>query len=126
MAVQSARSNTVPVETDEKSKFTCICYKCRAQFELSESQASQGGKGAECPECRSRDIQIVYAPSCSIDTPGEIKMLMWEYLCHNCRAQFELPVPRGPKEEKETECPNCGSKNIQRVMIELGTCPPGG
>ena len=127
MGVKRACSIAVPVEAIKTPKCQCICYKCRIQFELPEPQSLQEEKGAVCPECRSEDIQIVYAPSCSIDTPGKMKMLMWKYLCHNCRVQFELPVPSGPKEEKETVCPECGSRDIQTIRtFEHDNCPPGG
>jgi len=44
----------------------------------------------------------------------EIKMT-WELTCRQCDSKFELPVPRGPREEKELKCPRCGSKQIERI-----------
>lgn len=42
-------------------------------------------------------------------------VLMWEYECHNCHTGFEIPVPRGPKEEQAIRCPECSSKDIRRL-----------
>ena len=73
------------------------------------------------------DIERLDSCSCPINLPAEVKMLKWEYLCHQCEAQFELPVPRGPKEEKERDCPRCGSRDIERLNVfDLSVCPPGG
>jgi len=44
----------------------------------------------------------------------EIKMT-WELTCRHCKSSFEVPVPRGPREEKELKCLNCGSKYIERI-----------
>jgi rRNA maturation endonuclease Nob1 len=44
----------------------------------------------------------------------EIK-LTWELTCRQCKSSFELPVPRGPREEKELKCPKCGSEYIERI-----------
>jgi rRNA maturation endonuclease Nob1 len=42
-------------------------------------------------------------------------ILTWELTCRQCTSKFEAPVPFGPREEKELECPHCGSKDIERV-----------
>jgi rRNA maturation endonuclease Nob1 len=42
-------------------------------------------------------------------------ILTWELTCRQCKSNFEAPVPFGPREEKELECPHCGSKEIERV-----------
>ncbi len=127
MSVQKAAIITMPVETDKTLNYQYICYTCRAQFELPELIDPRGKKTVECSACGSKDIQNVSAPCCSIEPAVETNVLMWKYLCHNCRIQFELPVPRGPREEKETACPGCGSRDIQRIKnFELDKCPPGG
>ena len=45
-------------------------------------------------------------------------MIMWEYECHRCKSTFKVPVPRGPSEEKQIKCPQCGSMDITRETIE--------
>jgi DNA-directed RNA polymerase subunit RPC12/RpoP len=53
------------------------------------------------------------------------KELMWEYVCHDCNAKFKKHVPRGPKEERDTRCPNCQSAEIERLNVgvfETGMC----
>ena len=47
--------------------------------------------------------------------PGDI--LTWEYECHSCKARFHTPVPRGPKEERNTKCPRCASPDIERMNV---------
>ena len=117
----------MPDETDKILKYQYICYTCRAQFDLPEPDELGKETIPECSACGSKDVQHVNAPSCSIEQPGELDMLMWKYLCHNCRTQFELPVPRGPREEKETGCPECRGRDIQRIKtFEQNDCPPGG
>jgi rRNA maturation endonuclease Nob1 len=39
----------------------------------------------------------------------------WELNCHQCKSNFEVPVPFGPREERELKCPHCGSKDIERI-----------
>ena len=127
MSIHKDSGITIPAETDKGFKYQYICYKCRSQFDLPESINLSGQKTAECSTCGSKDVQNINAPSCSIEPAGELNMLMWEYLCHNCRTQFELPVPRGPREENETACAACGSRDIQRIKnFEQNDCPPGG
>ncbi|MDI6868565.1 MAG: zinc ribbon domain-containing protein [Coprothermobacterota bacterium] len=41
-------------------------------------------------------------------------MPIYEYRCLDCQNKFE--VLHLNQEEKEIICPNCGSKNIKRVM----------
>jgi rRNA maturation endonuclease Nob1 len=54
-------------------------------------------------------------------------ILTWNLLCEACNAQFVLPVPKGPVEEKETHCPVCGSKRIKRLdACCSGAQVPGG
>lgn len=127
MSVQEAEKITIPIETDGTLKFQYICYTCRTQFDLHEPGDPREQKTAECPACGSKDVQNVSAPCCSIESPGEMSALTWRYLCHHCRGQFETNVPRGPREEKETACPACGSQDIQRIKgLEQDACPPGG
>ena len=127
MGIKRACSIGVPIKAVKTPKCPFICYECKVQFEVTEPQSPREEKETKCTECGSRDIQRVDNPSCSISTPGETSMLMWNYLCHNCRVQFKLPVPRGPREEKETKCAECGSRDIQRIMsCEDNNCPPGG
>lgn len=127
MNVRKNSSITAPVKADKSFKYQYICYTCRSQFDLPEPGNLSEGEKAQCSACGSKDVQNVHAPSCSMEPPGELNMLMWEYLCHNCRTQFELPVPRGPREENETACTACGSRDIQRIKnFEQNDCPPGG
>jgi len=50
-------------------------------------------------------------------TDVDIKKLTWEYECKQCQATFEVDVPHGPKEESEITCPECESKDIERVNV---------
>ena len=101
-----------------------VCLQCTALFELPEPHSPAEAK---CPQCGSVDVEKLDGRSCSISPPTDAKMLTWEYACHQCEARFELPVPRGPKEEKETKCPRCGSMDLERLNVfSLSACPPGG
>jgi DNA-directed RNA polymerase subunit RPC12/RpoP len=42
-------------------------------------------------------------------------LVTWQLTCHQCKANFEVPAPFGPKEEREIKCPDCGSKDIGRI-----------
>jgi DNA-directed RNA polymerase subunit RPC12/RpoP len=51
----------------------------------------------------------------------------WIYSCGECGAKFNVPVPKGPSEEKEHACPKCRSKKIKRIdMVKSEACAPGG
>jgi rRNA maturation endonuclease Nob1 len=51
----------------------------------------------------------------------------WQYVCHHCKAEFTMPVPKGPTEEKSRVCPQCGKANIIRIKsAKTEACPPGG
>jgi DNA-directed RNA polymerase subunit RPC12/RpoP len=114
-------------EAYKEFKLRYICHQCRREFELPIAETVESGRGIKCPECGSTDVQIIKSPSCNVATSGESKMLTWDYVCHQCRDLFELPVPRGPKEEKEAKCPGCSSMDIQRINIgHSEVCPPGG
>jgi rRNA maturation endonuclease Nob1 len=39
-------------------------------------------------------------------------VLTWEMTCLQCKAHFEVEVPRGPRDEKNLRCPHCGSEKI--------------
>ena len=41
--------------------------------------------------------------------------MTWQLACRQCRANFVVEVPFGPKEERELKCPDCGSKDIGRI-----------
>ncbi|MDP2916966.1 MAG: hypothetical protein Q8O16_03435 [Dehalococcoidia bacterium] len=42
-------------------------------------------------------------------------------------AHFDMPVPRGPTEEKALRCPECDSPQIERVdLYSCAIAPPGG
>ena len=66
------------------------------------------------------DVENLSIRSCESGPPP------WEYVCHQCEALFELPAPRGPTEEKEARCLECGSKDIERLNVynwEAQPCP---
>jgi putative FmdB family regulatory protein len=51
----------------------------------------------------------------------------WHYKCRNCGNEFDMPVPKGPSEEKGRTCPKCRSKDIKRIFtVKSEVCPPGG
>jgi DNA-directed RNA polymerase subunit RPC12/RpoP len=50
-------------------------------------------------------------------------IVTWELTCHQCKSKFEVPAPFGPREERELNCPRCGSKDIER-MEALATDAP--
>ena len=53
--------------------------------------------------------------------------MTWELTCRLCKSNFEVPVPRGPREEKELKCPKCESKYIERIeALSQGAPPPCG
>jgi rRNA maturation endonuclease Nob1 len=47
----------------------------------------------------------------------ELKALTWEVKCRQCLSKFEVPVPKGPRDEKELKCPRCGSKELERLDV---------
>ena len=52
-------------------------------------------------------------------------MLTGEYVYHQCHAQFEVPVPCSPTEEKEAKCPDCGNMDVERLNVcTVETGPP--
>ena len=103
-----------------------LCSQCKALFESPVLLDPAEGKGAECPYCRSRNVEELNIGSCPLAPPAS-EILTWEFLCHQCETRFETSVPRGPREEKEIKCPECGSKDIERVDIcSFEICPPGG
>jgi predicted Zn-ribbon and HTH transcriptional regulator len=54
-------------------------------------------------------------------------IMTWELTCRQCKFNFEVPVPRGPREEKELKCPKCESKYIERIeTLSEGVAPPCG
>ena len=53
-------------------------------------------------------------------------MLMWELECKQCQAKFEQPVPKGPEEERNIKCPQCGSKDIKNRSLCSLEAPVGG
>lgn len=50
----------------------------------------------------------------------------WEYTCHDCGHQFVMAAAKGPTEEKQRTCPECGSRNIEYHAIKSEACAPGG
>jgi len=42
-------------------------------------------------------------------------MVTWDLTCRQCKSNFEVEAPFGPKEERELKCPRCGSKDIGRI-----------
>jgi hypothetical protein len=53
-------------------------------------------------------------------------VLTWEMTCALCKADFEVEVPRGPREEKELTCPHCGSGDIGRREASAENAPACG
>jgi DNA-directed RNA polymerase subunit RPC12/RpoP len=67
------------------------------------------------------DIDLESGASCPIGPPA------WHYQCNECGREFDMPVPSGPREEKERTCPGCGTKNIAVTnVVKAEACPPGG
>jgi DNA-directed RNA polymerase subunit RPC12/RpoP len=98
-----------------------VCNRCQALFTLPESADDAEGK---CPECGSRQVERLNVSSCST---GLISPPAWQYKCHECGYEFQMPVPRGPTEERSRTCPKCHSRNIERLYTyESEACPPGG
>jgi DNA-directed RNA polymerase subunit RPC12/RpoP len=52
--------------------------------------------------------------------------LTWEMVCSGCKAGFEVEVPRGPREERELKCPQCGSKEIGKKEASAENAPACG
>ena len=71
---------------------------------------------------KDRDVELT-GSFCKL--PSET--LLWEYECCQCKTTFEKPPPRGPKEERETRCPGCGSMDLKRLNTGgLAETPCGG
>jgi rRNA maturation endonuclease Nob1 len=65
----------------------------------------------------------------SKSTPEENKrevIITWELTCHQCKSNFEVRAPFGPKEERELKCPDCGSKDIGRIEASNQDAPQCG
>lgn len=78
---------------------------------------------AKCPKY-GKDIAQGVCLYPALASDNELK---WEFICHLCKAHFDVPVPRGPTEEKQIKCPKCGSQNIERIDVhKFEVCPPGG
>jgi DNA-directed RNA polymerase subunit RPC12/RpoP len=61
--------------------------------------------------------------------PREIRakiMVTWELTCRQCKSNFEVSAPFGPKEERELKCPHCGSKDIGRIEASSQDAPQCG
>lgn len=84
-----------------------LCGQCHALIEQNDC------KDERCPECGKNSL--VKLNICKRDTGiDESGPPPWEYVCHRCRSFFRVPVPRGPDEAKQINCPDCGGKNIER------------
>jgi DNA-directed RNA polymerase subunit RPC12/RpoP len=59
------------------------------------------------------DENPAQGPACPIR--GGI--LRWEYQCQDCRATFDVAVPKGPKAERAIVCTTCGSRRIERINV---------
>ncbi len=106
--------------------YAYMCNQCQALFELPEPLDLPDERDTKCPECGSTNIERLHI--CSVDVClDESGPPPWEYVCYQCKSYFQIPVPRGPAEEKETKCPECGSGDIERVDVgSHSVCPPGG
>jgi rRNA maturation endonuclease Nob1 len=50
----------------------------------------------------------------------------WDLACHQCKSNFEVPAPFGPRDENELECPHCGSNDIERIEASNQDAPQCG
>ncbi len=67
------------------------------------------------------EINAHKCAACPIGPPA------WQYKCQECGHEFEMPAPKGPKEERGRICPECKSKNIEVLNVgKAEACPPGG
>ena len=55
-----------------------------------------------------------------------MESLKWQFECNQCKAKFECDVPRGPEEERNIECHNCGSKDIKNLCLYCAETPACG
>ena len=100
------------------------CKKCKAVFEQSCEIGAHHSHSIKCPKCGSAELDelpawvpLTYNMDL-YDSPSQ-----WQYECKDCKANFEMPVPSGPTEERNRKCPTCGSGNIERLTA-LAIEPP--
>jgi rRNA maturation endonuclease Nob1 len=53
-------------------------------------------------------------------------IVTWQLTCHQCKSNFEVEAPSGPKEERALMCPLCGSRDIARVEASKQDAPQCG
>ena len=57
----------------------------------------------------------------------DLEMPIYEYICHDCGAKFEL-LRRFSDAEKEVKCIKCGKTDVRRAVsvfaTAAGTCSP--
>ncbi len=46
-------------------------------------------------------------------------MPIYEYRCKKCDKTFEVFVPITSEESKEKVCPNCGSKDTEKLISQI-------
>jgi DNA-directed RNA polymerase subunit RPC12/RpoP len=65
--------------------------------------------------CENKKEKIVSASKSMAQENKRNIIVTWQLACRQCRANFVVEVPFGPKEERELKCPDCGSKDIGRI-----------
>lgn len=107
-------------------EYVYLCQQCNNLFDLSVLPGPEEEKEVKCTECQSMNVErlnVWISNVCSLEEGPPA----WEYTCHQCKTFFRLLVPHGPKEEEEAECPQCKSRDIERVNVYTPTySTPGG
>ncbi|MFC1901832.1 hypothetical protein ACFLX3_02770 [Chloroflexota bacterium] len=90
------------------------CHQCHYVFKLSAAGNLSRDGQASCPKCGSNIVSVL-PPWEPLGATLSETMHMWEYECKQCQNVFKLPIPAGPSQEKEIECPKCGGRYIHRL-----------
>jgi len=53
-------------------------------------------------------------------------IVTWQITCRQCKSNFEVEAPFGPREERALRCPHCGSKDVERVEASNQDAPQCG
>ena len=101
------------------SERTYLCKQCRNLFKIISPGGSQPEK-ISCPRCGNT---IIEEAPCWAPLGSGINIFEsseWEYECQQCHANFKLPIPRSPTEEKQRRCPHCGAGHLHRLTVAGG------